>query len=61
MKVAVRSGILFVLQADRSSQFDVVNLRGFVDEDGKPKNPFAAKTFEKAFDECKARQKDQKD
>ena len=65
MKVAVRTGNLFALKADRSSQFDGVNLRGFVDEDGKPKNRFAGKRFEEAFNEYKARQKarkkDQKD
>ena len=38
MKVASRIGNFFALKADRSSQFDRVNHRGFVYEDGKPKN-----------------------
>ena len=63
--MAVRTGNLFALKADRSSQFDGVNLRGFVDEDGKPTNRFAGKRFEEPFNEYKARQKarkkDQKD
>ena len=64
MKVAVRSGNLLALKAHRSSQF-YVNHCGFVDEDGKPKNPCAGKRFEEALNEYKARQKarkkDQKD
>ena len=64
-KVAVRTGNLFPLKADRSSQFDGVKLRGFVDDDGNPKNPFAGKKFEDALieyhDRQKARKKDQKD
>ena len=60
MKVAVRTRNLFALKADRSSQFDGVNLRGVVDEDGKLKNPFAGNRFEEAFNEYKARQKARK-
>ena len=56
---------MFTLKVDRSSQFDGVNLRGFVDEYGKPKNRFATTTFGTDFKEYKARQKarkkDQKD
>ena len=49
MKVAIRIENLFNPKADRSSQFDGVNLRGIVDEDRKPKNTFAGKRFEGAF------------
>ena len=54
-KVGVRTGNVFKLKSSRVHQFSGVNLRGYVNQDRSPKNPFQDKTFEEAFKQQKMR------
>ena len=59
-RVGVRTGNVFELNDDREVQFSGVNLRGLVDLEGKPKNPFAGKPFRLARKEYLQRQRNRK-
>ena len=49
MKIGFRTGQVFNLNDDRVKQFSRCRFRGYVNDDGTPKNPFTDLSFEKAF------------